>query len=82
MSNCKIPIPGDPNFPLNNLYSKPKSPIEADELRSYMLQMRQECASRLLKLVWPQNDNQPLKWWICFAKRKFINISLNEVRLY
>lgn len=74
----KFAIPGDSAFPLNNLYSKPASSKEADEMRSYLTQLRQECGLRVLEQAWPTGYKTPSKWWCCFAKRKFLNISLAE----
>lgn len=44
-------IPGDPGFPLNSTYSKPASPNEADTMKQYLLQIRQECGTRLIEKV-------------------------------
>ncbi|XP_027203024.2 actin-related protein 2/3 complex subunit 3-like [Dermatophagoides pteronyssinus] len=82
LSQQKFALPGDPKFPLNNIYSKPKNSVEADEMRNYMMQMRQECSTRLIDLIWPSSSLPPSKWWICFARRKFLNIQLNEVDTY
>ncbi|KAJ6225796.1 hypothetical protein RDWZM_004341 [Blomia tropicalis] len=68
-------IPGDPKFPLNNMFQKPNNVREGDEMKSYLTQLRQECGVRVLNLAWPEND-VPSKWWCCFAKRKFLNITL------
>lgn len=43
-----------------------------------MLQMRQEASQRILEVVWPKAEPKPSKWWLCFAKRKFLNITLAE----
>uniref|UniRef100_A0A2I3FR63 Actin-related protein 2/3 complex subunit 3 n=1 Tax=Nomascus leucogenys TaxID=61853 RepID=A0A2I3FR63_NOMLE len=57
-----FPIPGDPGFPLNAIYTKP---------------LRQETGLRLCEEVFdPQND-KPSKWWTCFVKRQFVNKSLS-----
>lgn len=74
----KFAIPGDSAFPLNNLYLKPANNKEADEMRSYLTQLRQECGLRVLELTWPASEKTPSKWWCCFAKRKFLNITLAE----
>jgi len=66
-------LPGDPNFPLNALYSAPGIG-EADVLRQYLAQVRQELANRLVERVYI--DGKPSKWWMCFQKRKFMNKSL------
>jgi actin related protein 2/3 complex subunit 3 len=71
----RFDIPGDPGFPLNSVYSRPTSSEDADLLRQYFLQLRQECGQRLAERVF--ENGKPSKWWICFAKRKFMDISLS-----
>lgn len=70
-------IPGDPGFPFNSVYSKPNSQEEADLMRMYFQQIRLETGSRLADKVFDTPDGKPSKWWLCFAKRKFINYTLN-----
>ena len=53
-------IPGDPTFPLNQAYEAPRDRNEAEVLRQYMGQMRQELAVRLLNRVYG-NDSVPSK---------------------
>lgn len=53
-------IPGDAGFPLNALFEAPKDRFEAETLRQYIMQMRQELASRLLARVYADGD-QPSK---------------------
>lgn len=69
-------IPGDPNFPLNSFMSKPASRAEADQMRQYFTQMRQELGQRLVEKVFGDGD-KPSKWWICFTKRRFMDKSLS-----
>lgn len=78
MSICRFDIPGDPNFPreLNSLYAKPKSSTEADTMRSYMGQLRQELGTRLIDQVYASDGAPPSKWWTCFSKRRFLDQSL------
>ena len=76
LAKSKFDIPSDPNFPLNSVYSKPANAEEANLLRQYFLQLRQECGERLLCKVFA-TLNGPSKWWTCFAKRKFMDISLS-----
>lgn len=73
----KFDIPGDANFPLNSVYSKPTNHEEANLLRQYFSQLRQELGQRLVERVFDKETNKPSKWWICFAKRKFMDISLS-----
>ncbi|KAI9293581.1 actin-related protein 2/3 complex subunit 3-like protein [Neoconidiobolus thromboides FSU 785] len=68
-------IPGDPSFPLNALFSPPKDRHEADLLRQYISQLRQETVLRFLERVYGQ-ETIPSKWWTMFTKRKFMGKSL------
>jgi hypothetical protein len=47
----------------------------ADLLRSYLKQVREETSGRLMEKVYRQNGT-PNKWWLAFAKRKFMNIMM------
>ncbi|PQE24816.1 ARP2 3 complex p21-Arc subunit protein [Rutstroemia sp. NJR-2017a BVV2] len=69
-------IPGDPGFPLNQMFEPPASRQDAETLRQYMSQMRQELASRLLARIYNTEDGNPSKWWLSFTKRKFTGRSL------
>jgi len=53
-------IPGDAGFPLNALFEAPRDRHEAEVLRQYIMQMRQELAVRLLARVYADGD-QPSK---------------------
>jgi len=73
-------LPGEAGFPLNAFYTKP-NPAEADELKRYLTQIRQETGARLAGKVFDQGlapEGGPSKWWTCFAKRKFLNVSLSQ----
>jgi hypothetical protein len=43
-------------------------------LRQYLSQLRQELALRLAARIYQDDPNQPSKWWMCFTKRKFMNL--------
>ncbi|XP_054166725.1 actin-related protein 2/3 complex subunit 3-like [Oppia nitens] len=73
----RFDIPGDPRFPLNGVFQKPKTADETELMRSYIQQLRQECSVRIANRVFETDNGQPSKWWTCFAKRKFMNISLS-----
>ncbi|KAL0271972.1 UNVERIFIED_CONTAM: hypothetical protein PYX00_005118 [Menopon gallinae] len=73
----KFDIPGDPGFPLNSVYAKPKTPAEADVLRYYFQQIRQETGQRICEKVFNTENGKPSKWWLCFAKKKFMEKSLS-----
>ncbi|KAI1418025.1 ARP2/3 complex, 21 kDa p21-Arc subunit [Hypoxylon sp. FL1857] len=69
-------IPGDPAFPLNQIYEPPRDRQDAEQLRQYLSQVRQELASRLLARVYDEDDAKPSKWWLSFTKRKFMGKAL------
>lgn len=73
----KFDIPGEAGFPLNAVYARPGSPQEADLMRQYLLQLRQEIGARVCEKVFSLEDGKPSKWWLCFAKKKFMDKSLS-----
>ena len=63
-------IPGDAAFPLNQAFEPPKDRNEAQALREYIMQMRQELAQRLLARVYGDGSGQPSKvrsLWSCMS---------------
>lgn len=68
-------IPGDSGFVFGGFFHNPTGRQEADTVRAYFTQMRQELGIRLVELVFQENPNQASKWWICFNKRKFMNLA-------
>lgn len=67
-------LPGAPGFPLNAVYSVPVEDHNSMELlRSYIQQLRQELAMRLLERVYAQGQDKPSKFWLAFTKRRFMN---------
>jgi len=74
-----FPLPGDANFPLNAHYAPPASRADADYLRGYMVQARQELAARLIdRFLYADGTGKPNKWWMSFQKRRFMNRSLGN----
>ncbi|XP_071448204.1 actin-related protein 2/3 complex subunit 3-like [Hetaerina americana] len=73
----KFDIPGEPGFPLNSVYAKPSTPVEADLMRAYLQQVRQETGVRVCEKVFSSEDGKPSKWWLCFARKKFMDKSLS-----
>ncbi|CAN6243697.1 unnamed protein product, partial [Urochloa humidicola] len=69
----KVPVPGEPGFPFPGLFTLPLSQEEAELLRNYLKQIREETSGRLLSCAYRANGF-PNKWWLAFAKRKFMNI--------
>ncbi|MCJ1336495.1 subunit of the Arp2/3 complex [Bachmanniomyces sp. S44760] len=68
-------IPGEPAFPLNQAYEAPRDRADAETLRGYLSQVRQELAMRLLQRLYADGPT-PSKWWLSFTKRKFMGKSL------
>jgi actin related protein 2/3 complex subunit 3 len=50
-------IPGDASFPLNQAFEAPKERNEAEIMRQYIMQMRQELAARLIARVYADGDS-------------------------
>lgn len=48
-----------------------------DLMRQYLQQIRQETSVRVANKVFPTADSKPSKWWLCFAKKKFMDKSLS-----
>lgn len=72
----RFDIPGDAGFPLNSVYSKPATSNDAEFLRAYLTQLRQEVGLRVCEKVFGESG-KPSKWWLCFAKKKFMDKSLS-----
>ena len=72
LSNNAFSLPGEAGFPLNQLYQAAGG--ETEQLRAYISQLRTETVNRLLDRIYV--DGVLSKWWICFAKKKFMNKQL------
>ncbi|KAL8806877.1 MAG: hypothetical protein Q9182_001006 [Xanthomendoza sp. 2 TL-2023] len=73
-------IPGDAGFPLNQAFEAPRDRQDAETLRQYLSQVRQELAIRLHARLYAGNSSstpsKANKWWLSFTKRKFMGKSL------
>lgn len=58
------------------MYEPPRDRQEAEQLKQYLSQVRQELAVRLLSRVYDEDETKPSKWWLSFTKRKFMGKSL------
>jgi hypothetical protein len=65
-----------PRSPLNALYQPPRDRNEAETLRQYISQMRQELAMRLVARLYADGTGKPSKWWLSISKRRFMGKSL------
>jgi actin related protein 2/3 complex, subunit 3 len=69
-------IPGDGGFVFGGYFQNPNGRQEADTIRAYFTQLRQETGVRLVDRVYPPGQEASAsKWWICFNKRKFLNLA-------
>ncbi len=66
-------LPGDANFALGGHVTSPANRGDADMMRQYFTQLRQECGLRLVGRVYARAEANPDKWWMCFSKKKFLN---------
>ncbi|KAJ3484122.1 hypothetical protein NLI96_g5863 [Meripilus lineatus] len=76
LSVDNFPIPGDAGFILNAHYAPPGNRADADYLRQYLTQARQELAARLVEKLYADGTGKPNKWWMSFQKRRFMSRSL------
>lgn len=67
-------LPGDIGFPLSSLYLPPANKNDAELLRGYLQQFRQELSDRLIKRIYI--SDVPSKHWLAFTRRRFMNKSL------
>lgn len=62
------------------MFEPPANRQEAEQLRQYLSQVRQELAIRLLARIYEDaagvGDGKPSKWWLSFKKRQFMGKSL------
>ncbi|POY76071.1 hypothetical protein BMF94_0794, partial [Rhodotorula taiwanensis] len=75
-------LPGEPGFPLNQVFSGPAAGdrVGSDALRGYLTHARQETVQRLIEsYVYSPKDlsteggKKPSKWWMSFSRRAFMN---------
>ena len=64
-------IPGDVGFALGSFFPAPATQQEGELCRSYLKQAREELGRRLVTKVYGE-DGAPSKFWLVFAKRKFM----------
>jgi len=76
LSVTNFSLPGEGGFALGGLVCTAASRADGDTLRQYLTQLRQELGIRLLDKVYSRGDAQPDKWWICFSKKKFLDMAL------
>ncbi|KAK5986745.1 PH domain-containing protein [Trichostrongylus colubriformis] len=72
----QLPIPGEADFPLNNMFKAPANKQEEETMRAYLQQMRQELGARLCELAFPDPSTKPSKWWLSFSRKRFMDKGL------
>lgn len=75
MAHEDFTLPGDANFALGSFFPSPASEAESDLCRAYLKQAREELGKRLVQRVYDESGS-PSKFWLVFAKRKFMNKQL------
>lgn len=75
MAHETFRIPGDPGFALGSFFPAPANNQEAELCRTYLKQLREETGRRVVAKVYGP-DGQASKFWLVFAKRKFMNKAL------
>lgn len=73
MAHETFKLPGDPGFALGSFFPAPANGQEAELCRSYLKQVREELGRRLVTKVYTGPDGTASKFWIAFAKKKFMN---------
>ncbi|EKX39159.1 hypothetical protein GUITHDRAFT_154523 [Guillardia theta CCMP2712] len=72
-----FPLPGQSGFPFNGFFTKANTNDEAEMFKAYFKQLREETGKRLTEVVFA-HGGRPNKFWVCFSKRKFMNLSLDR----
>lgn len=50
-----------------------------EELRAFIKQLRLETGLRVCAKVYEEHGDKPSKWWLCFAKKRFMDKSLTQL---
>ena len=58
-------IPGDANFPLNQAFEAPNDRVQAEQLRGYLSQVRQELAMRLHQRLYDGSSEPSKVGFLC-----------------
>ena len=72
-----VPSSGQTGFFMKGLCTQ--NPREDDKFKKYLAQCKQECAKRLLEILFhPQWGTLDLKFWLAFSKRKFLKLDFDK----
>jgi len=72
----RFTAPGDPGFPAASMFPA-MSPADAERLRAYLKQLREEAVARLVDRLYNE-DGTPNKFWMAFSKKKFMGLTLRS----
>ena len=68
-------VPGEANFALQGLALN-SNKDEAEQLRAYWKQCREEVGLRLVERCFDKETGAPNKWWMSYSNRKFLGKTL------
>eukprot|EP00347_Sterkiella_histriomuscorum_P019025 403343255 len=75
--NEAVPSPSAPGFFMGTLVLKGRGTSEEEKFKQYIKQIKEECVGRLMYMLYnPQYGTMDLKFWLAFAKRKFLKMSM------
>ena len=60
-AGSSVILPGDPAFPMNAIFAPPSNTSEQEQMRSYLIQLRQETTVRLIERVYAHSSDVPSK---------------------
>lgn len=69
----RFACPGDADFEFGALLPAPESVEEKEKFRAFARRCREEIATRLVDRCYDDVTGAPDKFWMAFAKRKFLN---------
>lgn len=75
LASSAFSLPGDAGFVLGSMLSTPATSAERDQIKLYFKQLRTAVVKRLPAYLYT-DTGEPNKWWMAFAKRKFMNKEL------
>ena len=74
-----VPTAGDSKFFMKQLglIIAPKGAAEEDKFRKYLSQIKEECAGRLVQIIYA-NGAMDLKFWLAFGRKPFLGQKFND----
>lgn len=80
LSQEKFAAPGDDDFAMGSFFAKAKDATKEKQMWvDYMKQLREEVGIRLVKKLFTEaTQTEPNKFWMQFAKKKFLNKAIEN----